>query len=75
MDHLSTTMNTCQPRIFLSNTIYNPKNDRHRMEINTQGGKHIIYQPISSKEHELSQKVVQFLGPQLQYLYILVNKT
>jgi len=48
MTQLSTTVNPRQPVTLPSNTILNPKNDRHCMEVTTRGGKQTIDPPIPS---------------------------
>uniref|UniRef100_M1D846 Integrase core domain containing protein n=1 Tax=Solanum tuberosum TaxID=4113 RepID=M1D846_SOLTU len=48
MTQLSTMMNPRQPGTFPSNTIQNPKNNGHCMEVTTRGGKQTIDPPMPS---------------------------
>ena len=50
MAQLSTTMNKRQPGTLPSNTVQNPKNDGHCMEIITRGGKQTIDPPMPSDD-------------------------
>ena len=65
MAQLSTTLNTRQPETLPSNTVQNPKNDGHFMEITTRGGKQTIDPPMPSNEEKLikdNDKVVEVSG-------------
>ena len=48
MAQLSATVNTRQPSTLPSNTVQNPKNDGHCMQITTRGGKQTIDPPMPS---------------------------
>ena len=56
MAQLSATVNTRQPGTLPSNTVQNPKNDAHYMEITTRGGKQTIDPPMPSNE----EKVIKY---------------
>ena len=59
------TVNTRQPGTLPSNTVQNPKNDRHSMEITTRGGKQTIEPPMPSNEEKVikdNDKVVEISG-------------
>ena len=65
MAQLYVTVNTRQPGTLPSNTVQNPKNDGHCMEITTQGGKQTIDPPMPSKEKKVikdNDKVVEGSG-------------
>ena len=65
MAQLSSTVNTRQHGTLLSNTVQNPKNDAHCMEITTRGGKKTIDPPMSSNEEKVrkdNNKVVEGSG-------------
>ena len=65
MAQLSATVNTRQPGTLPSNTIQNPKNDRHCMAIITRGGKQTIDPPMPSNEKKVKKntdKVVDVDG-------------
>ena len=53
MAQLSVTMNTRQSGTLPSNTVQNPKYDRHCMTITTRGGKQIIDPPMLSNEEKV----------------------
>ena len=53
MAQLSATVNTRQPGTLPSNTVQNPKNDAHYMEITTRGGKLTIDPPMPSTEENV----------------------
>ena len=58
-------MNTQQPGTLPSNTVQNPKNDAHCMEITTRGGKQTIDPPMLSNEVNVikdNDKVVEVSG-------------
>ena len=55
MAQLSATMDTRQPGTLPSNTVQNPKNDGHCMEITTRGGKQTIEPPMSSIEKKVTK--------------------
>ena len=62
MIQLSTTVKTRQPGTLPSNTVQNPKNDAHCMEITTRGGKQTIDPPMPSNEENVRKdddKLVQ----------------
>ena len=65
MAQLSSTVNTRQHGTLLSNTVQNPKNDAHCMEITTRGGKQTINPPMLSNEEKVRKdddKVVKGSG-------------
>ena len=65
MAQLSATVNKRQPSTLPSNTVQNPKNDGHYMEITTRGGKQTIDPPMSSKEKKViknNNKVLEGSG-------------
>ena len=53
MAQLSARVNTWQPGTLPRNTVQNPKNDVHCMEITTRGGKRTIDPPMSSTEENV----------------------
>ena len=53
MAQLSAIVNTRQPGTLPSNTVQNPKNDAHYMEITTRGGKLTIDPPMPSNEENV----------------------
>ena len=53
MAQLSATLNTRQPCILPNNTVQNPKNYAHCMEITTRDGKQTIDPPMSSNEEKV----------------------
>ena len=58
-------MNTRQPGTLPSNTVQNPKNDAHCMEITTRGGKKTIDPPMPYNEEKVRKdddKVVKDSG-------------
>ena len=62
---LSATVNKRQPSTLPRNTVQNPKNDGHYMEITTRGGKQTIDPPMPSKKEKVikdSDKVVESRG-------------
>ena len=62
---LSATVNTRQPGTLPSNTVQNPKNDRHCMAITYRGGNQTIDPPMSSNEKKVTKdtyKVVDVDG-------------
>ena len=65
MAQLSVTMNTQQPGTLPSNTVQNPKNDVHCIEITTRGGNQTIDPPMPSNEEKVRKdddKVVKGSG-------------
>ena len=65
MAQLSTRVNTRQLGTLPRNTVQNPKNDAHFMEITTQGGKQTTNPPMSSNEEKVRKdddKVVKGSG-------------
>ena len=65
MAQLSATVNTRHLGTLPSNTVQNPKNDAHCMEINTRGGKKTIDPPMPSNEENVrkdNDKVVEGSG-------------
>ena len=52
MAQLSVIVNTRQSGTLPSNTVQNPKNDAHCMEITTRGGKQTIDPPMPSNEEK-----------------------
>ena len=50
---LSASVNTRQPGTLPSNTVQNPKNDAHCMEITTRGGKQTIDPPMPSNKEKV----------------------
>ena len=65
MSQLSKTVNTQQPGTLPSNSVKNPKNDAHCMEITNRGGKKTINPPMPSNEEKLRKdddKVVKRSG-------------
>ena len=85
MAQLSSTVNTRQHGTLLSNTVQNPKNDAHCMEITTQGGKQTIDPPMPSteenvrkdngKDAEVPMKVIHMPKPPPPFPQRLVKKT
>ena len=53
MAQLSTRVNTRQLGTLPSNTVQNPKNDAHCMEITTRGGKQTSDPPMPSNEENV----------------------
>ena len=53
MDQLSATVTTRQPGTLPSNTVQNPKNDVHCMEITTRSGKQTIDPPMPSNKENV----------------------
>ena len=53
MAQLFATVNTRQAVNLPSNTVQNPKNDAHCMEITTRGGKQTIDPPMPSNEENV----------------------
>ena len=65
MAQLSATVNTRQPGTLPSNTVQNPKNDKHCMAITTRGGKQTIDPPMPYNEKKVRKdddKVVKGSG-------------
>ena len=50
---LTATVNTRQPGTLPSNTVQNPKNDAHCIEITTRGGRQTIDPPMPSTEENV----------------------
>ena len=55
MAQLSATVNTRQPGTLPSNTVQNPKNDVHCIEITTRGGNQTIDPPMPSNENRVTK--------------------
>ena len=65
MPQLSATVNTRKPSTLSSNTIQNPKNEGHCMEITTRGGNQTIDPPMPCNEENVRKdddKVVKGSG-------------
>ena len=60
MAQLSATVNTRQPGTLPSNTVQNPKNDGHCMEITTQGGKQTIDPPMPSNDEKVRRMMIRW---------------
>ena len=56
MAQLSATVNTRQLGTLPNNTVQNPKNDAHCMEITTRGGKQTIDPPMLSNEENVRKE-------------------
>ena len=62
MAQLSVTVNARKPGTLPSNTVQNPNNDGHCMEITIRGGKQTIDPPVPSNEEKVikdNDKVIE----------------